>query len=272
MKLPLPVRNRVYDFLCVVPALICVRQNHIVYHAERQAYLHAEHRELLPGIAYALAQLTVDGYKFRFARFRSTNVNILQASKKVHAEAKAVMYSANDFEILRPSLEFSPPPNFKIPLFPRGYQGLVRKLNIRIRAFYPLQWLLNGGHADLKDAYRDLDSLTLIFEMEVAQKGFGKRACRIEGEAWVPYVQRLRNLLAVELYGQVEVDKNMPIWINFRVLFDGDRYDDAAELHHGGLATIAAGSATASSERAKEDASRLGMKRGLAEAFELFKR
>ena len=267
MKLPLSVRNRIYNHLLVIPALICVRQNHTIYHAEKQAYLHAEHRELLPGIAYALAQLTVDGYKFRFARFRSTNVNILQVSMKVHAEAKAAMYSANDFEILCPSMEFSPPPNFKVPLFPRGYQRLLHKLNIRIRAFYPLQWLLSGGYAELKDAYRGLETLTLIFEMETAQKGFGKRASRNEGEAWVPYVQRLRDLLAVELYGRVGVSKLVPIWINFRVLFDGDRYDDALEIGHDGFEA-----ANISSERAEEDALRVGIKFGLAEAFELFKK
>jgi hypothetical protein len=265
MNLPLAIRNRIYDFLLVVPALVCVRQKHSVYHAEKQAYLHAENRELLPGIAYALAQLTVGGYKFRFARFRSTNAGILQVSKEMHNEAKAVMYGANDFEILCPSLKFSPPPNFKVPLFPRGYQRLVHKLSIRIRAFYPLQWLLNGGYAELKDAYRGLETLTLIFEMETAHKGFGKRACKNESEAWVPYVLRLHSLLAAEFDEHVKVGKHIPVWIDFRVLFDGDRYDDALEPRF-------VGAATASSERAEEDALRVSMKRGLAEAFELFKK
>ena len=265
MELPLLARNRIYNILLVIPALICVRQKHTAYHLEKQAYLHAEHREFVPGIAYALAHLTVDGFKFRFARFRSTNVNILQVCKKVHAEARAVMYNTNDFEILCPSMELSPPPNYKIPLFPRGYQRLIRKLNIRVRALYPLQWLINGRYAELKDAYRGLETLTLILELETAQKGLGKRACRNEGEAWIPYVQRLRKVLAVELHGCVDIGKHMPIWINFRVLFDGDRFDDADATH------VGVGVTAATSEQA-EDTLRMNMKRGMAEAFELLKK
>jgi hypothetical protein len=273
MKLPLSVRDRVYDFLLVIPALICVRQKHTSYHNEKQAYLYTEHRELFPGIAYALAQLTVDGMKFRFTRFRTTNINILQVSKKVHQEAKAVMYGGNEFEIMCPCTEFSPPPNFKVPLFPRGYQRLVRNLNIRFRAFYPLQWFVNGGYAQIKDAYRGLETLTLIYEHEMMQKGLAKQARKRDGEAWVPYVHRLRDLLAMALYGRVDVGKNMPAWVNLRVLFDGDRYDEAHDLYHGSLATGATTSpAIAGSERALEDALRLSMKRGLAEAFELFKK
>ncbi|KAF2678654.1 hypothetical protein K458DRAFT_394706 [Lentithecium fluviatile CBS 122367] len=276
MKLPLSVRNRVYEFLLVVPALICVRQKYTTYHNEKSAYLYAEHRELLPGIAYTLTQLTVAGFKLRFARFRSTNVGILRASKQVHKEAKAIMYGFNVFEIMCPCSEISPPPNFKIHLFQPGYQRLVRKLNIRVRAFYPLHWLICGGYAELKDAYRGLETLTLIFELETVEKGFGKRAVRNEGETWVAYVKRLHELLTVQLYGRVGVGKNMPAWIDFRVLFDGDRYDDAAELEHvdtAAITTAGAGDATrtTNSERV-EDALRVSMKRGLAEAFELFKK
>jgi hypothetical protein len=273
MKLPLSARNRIYEFLLVIPALICVRQKHTSYHNEKQAYLFAEHREFLPGIAYALPQLTVNGPKFRFARFRSTNTNILQVSKKVHAEAKALMYGGNEFEIMCPCTEFSPSPNFQVHPFPPGYQRLVHHLNIRFRAFYPLQWLVNGGYAEIKNAYRGLETLTLIFEHETTEKGFAKQARKRDGEAWVPYVHRVRDLLAMELYGRVDVGKNMPAWINLRVLFDGDRYDEALELHRGSVAIgVTIGPTTAGSERAVEDALRLGMKRGLAEGFELFKK
>jgi hypothetical protein len=274
MKLPLSVRNRIYGFLLVVPALICVRQNHTVYHTDKQAFLYAEHRELLPGIAFALAQVTVAGLKCRFSRFRSTNVGILRASKQVHAEAKTVMYSQNNFEITTPSLELSPPPNFKISLFPRGYQRVVTKVNIRVRAFYLVQWLVNdNGYAELKDAYRGLETLTLIFELENTKKGFGKKMVMGTDEKWVDYVKRLYQLLAMQLYSRTNVGKNIPSWLNLQVLFDGDRYDDMFDLDHVGIGVPPGnGVATIGSERAEEDALRLKMKRGLTEAFELFKK
>lgn len=274
-KLPLSVRNRVYDYLLVVPALICVRQKHTTYHHDKNAYLAIEQQNLLPGIAHAAAQLTVDGFKFRFSRFRSTNVSILQTSKKIYAETRAVLYGSNDFEIRCPSLEFNPPPNFKIRLFPSGCQGLVRNLNIRFRAFYPLQWLLYGGYAEIKDAYCSLATLTLIFELETARKGFAKLACKREGESWTSYVERLQRLLAAQFLAQDANAKMFPAWINFRVLFDGDRYDDVLDLHHVGIVglTVSAGMlGTVASERAQEDALRMDIKRGLAEAFELVKK
>jgi hypothetical protein len=99
LKLPLSVRKKVYEHLLVIPALISVRQNRASLYQGKKYYLHAESRELLPGIASALAQLTVNGYKVRFSRFANTNINILLASKEVHAEAKAVLYGKNVFEI-----------------------------------------------------------------------------------------------------------------------------------------------------------------------------
>lgn len=92
MKLPLSIRKKVYEALLVVPGLICVRQNHTSYHNEEKAFLYAETRLLLPGIAYALPQITVGGFKARFSRFRYVNAGILRVSKEIHTEAKAVMY------------------------------------------------------------------------------------------------------------------------------------------------------------------------------------
>ena len=92
MKLPKVVRKKVYDFLLVVPGLICVRQNHTSYHNEEKAFLFAETRQLLPGIAYALPQIAVNKFKVRFSRFQYTNAGILRVSKEVYTEARAVMY------------------------------------------------------------------------------------------------------------------------------------------------------------------------------------
>lgn len=92
MKLPKVVRKKVYDFLLVVPGLICVRQNHTSYHHEEKAFLFAETRQLLPGIAYALPQIAVNKFKVRFSRFQYTNAGILRVSKEVYTEARAVMY------------------------------------------------------------------------------------------------------------------------------------------------------------------------------------
>ncbi|KAF2257052.1 hypothetical protein BU26DRAFT_34651 [Trematosphaeria pertusa] len=267
LKLPLSVRNRVYEFLLVIPALICMRQKHTSYHNDKGAYLSAEQRELLPGIAYALPQLTVGGYKFRFTRFHHTNTCILGVSKEVHAEAKAVLYGLNDFEIGCPNMETSPAANFKVPLFPRNCQRLVRKLHIRVRACYPLQWLLNGGYAELKDAYRALETLTLILEVQDAKKGFGRRWTKKEGEKWVVYVKRLNSALAVEFFGSAGKIKNVPLWMDLRVLFDGEKYHDTSELERGST-----GGGGLSNDSAEENAKRLALKRGLVEAFELFKR
>jgi hypothetical protein len=96
-------------------------------------------------------------------------------------------YGANAFEIVCPNLETSPPADYKIPLFPRGCARLVRSLSIRVRALYPLEWLLNGGYAEVKDAYRGLETLDIVFELESATKGAAKMLCKVDGEKWVAY-------------------------------------------------------------------------------------
>ncbi|PVI05686.1 hypothetical protein DM02DRAFT_505276, partial [Periconia macrospinosa] len=234
MKLPLAIRQRIYSMVLVIPAIICVRQKHTAYHDQKNAYLYTEHHELLPGIAYALAQLTVDGSKFRFSRFRSTNINILRVSRQMHTEAKAVMYGSNTYEIIAPFSEMSPAVNYKVPLFPRGYQRLVKHLVIRVRAGYPTGWLLSGGYTELKKAYAGLETLTIIFEMENTEKGLAKKWAKRDGEQWMTYVKRLHETLGVEFSkpchnAQRKAIKNIPLWINFHVLFDGDRYDEVCD-------------------------------------------
>lgn len=90
LSLPLIIRKKIYTHLLTVPGLICVRQNHTSYHNEEKAFLYAEPRQLLPGIAYALPQLKVGGLKIRFARLGGI-VGILGVCKEVEAEARGVL-------------------------------------------------------------------------------------------------------------------------------------------------------------------------------------
>jgi hypothetical protein len=228
MKLPLAIRARIYEHLVVVPVMICVRQNHTAFHKERQAILYAERRELLPGIAYALTQLIVDGHKSRFSQLAAANVNILRVSKQVHAEAKPIMYGRNDFEIIKPTRETAPPVDFSVRLFPSGYQRLVTKLNIRIRSFYDLSWLIGGGYNAIKNYYRGLRTLTLILEMNSSSKNYGKMWSQQCGEEWPGYVQRLQGMVAQDLSARSKSKnaKKIPVWINLRVLFSGEAYHE----------------------------------------------
>jgi hypothetical protein len=262
-ELPLSVRNMVYTHLLVVPGLICVRQKHTVFHDEKKVFLYAERREFLPGISYALVQLHVDGHKTRFPLVRRTNINILRANKEVFTEAKAVLYSKNMFEIVRPTNELCPPPDYSVRLFPTGCQRLVTKLNIKIRSFYDLHWLLSGGYNVMKKYHRGLVSLTLILELDSTSKGFGKAWTRNGAEEkWENYIQRLQAEMAKELFKKMKVKgtetKIVPIWMKLRVVFSGEAYDDS----------VGAVADAEDVQRAKRDEAG----QGLAEAWESFKK
>ena len=84
-------------------------------------------------------------------------------------------------------MELSPPPDYRIKLFPRGCQGYVRSLSIRVCALYPLKWLLTGGYAEVKHVYRGLDNLNIILELESGTKNFGKVLSKMENEQWIAY-------------------------------------------------------------------------------------
>lgn len=268
MKLPLSVRESVYEHLLVVPALICVRQNHTAYHDEKKAFLYAERRELLPGIAYALAQIKVDGFKTRFSRFPGINLGILRASKEVFTEARAIMYSQGEFEIVKPSSEQTPEPNYSVPLFPPGYQRLVTRLNIRIRTFYDLDWILSGGYNVMKNHYRGLNTLTLILELDSASKGFGRQCARKTDVKWTAHIERLRGELVKDLFENSKSKRaaHIPVWINLRVLFSGEAYvgTSSAPVDTAGLAVTS----STHHEQAKKDE----LRTALVEAFELCKR
>jgi hypothetical protein len=263
MGLPISIRNNIYTHLLVVPGLICVRQKHTSFHDEKKAFLHAERREFLPGIAYALVHFHVDGHKTRFSLVGLANINVLYANKDIFTEAKVVLYSKNAFEIVRPTNELSPPPDYSVRLFPTGCQRLVTKLNIKIRSFYGLHWLLSGGCNVIKNYYRSLISLTLILEMDSTSKGFGKAWARNgAGEEWESYVQRLRGEMAKELFKQMKFnDKHtnvVPTSMNLRVLFSGEGYDDS-------MGAVTDGGAM---QQAKQHETR----QGLTEAWESFRK
>ncbi|KAF3048189.1 ATP synthase F0 subcomplex subunit OSCP atp5 [Didymella heteroderae] len=268
LKLPLSVRNRVYEHLLVIPAIICVKQKHSAFHDEKKELLFVARRELLPGIAYGLTQSNVDGSKSRFSRFWSTNLNILRVSKQVFTEARAVMYSKNEFDIVKPSNELTPEPDYSVPLFPLGYQRLVTKLNMRIRTFYDLDWLLSGGYNVIKNYYRGLGTLTLILEMDSATKGFGRQWARKSNEKWTEYITRLRCGLTEDLFKNSKSKRvaNIPAWIDLRVLFSGESYvgRSPVPLNTTGVAVTS----SMNSEQVKKGE----LRHALVEAFELFKK
>ncbi|KAH7398853.1 hypothetical protein DE146DRAFT_612772 [Phaeosphaeria sp. MPI-PUGE-AT-0046c] len=263
LRLPISLRTKVFEHLLVVSGLICVRQKQATLDQVDAGYLHAEPREVLPGIDHAVGQLSVNGRKISFPRFASTNSNILLASKDIHAEASAVLYGKNNFEIPRPSTELNPPTDYSVRLFPPSCQRLVIKLNIRIRSFYDLDWLLTGGYNNIKNFYRGLSTLTLIFEIDSVKNGFGRQWARQEGEKWQAYVMRLQIEIVKDAYavGKGKKVKVMPDWIILRVFFGGELYDEQLRA----AVTMTAG-------RSEEQVKRDELRTALVEAWELFKR
>jgi hypothetical protein len=261
LNLPASCRKRIYQHLLVIPSLICVRQNHTAFHHEPKAFLYAEPRDLLPGISYALTQLTVDGPKSRFSKSPTTNLNILLTNKEIFTEARAVMYSMNAFEIVKPTNELSPQPDFSIPLFPPGYQRLVTSLNIKIRSFYDLDWILSGGYNVIKNYYRGLNTLTLLLELDSATKGFGRAWARKSGEKWTAYIKRLRGEMGRDLFGDKKAGL-VPVWVDLRVLFSGEAYGFSVNDN------VVAVMSGMRDEREKQEE----LRRGLVESWELFKK
>ncbi|KAL6710798.1 hypothetical protein ACN47E_007855 [Coniothyrium glycines] len=268
MRLPPSVRKSVYEHLLVVPALISVRHNYASYEDGTRTFPSFECRELLSGIGSALMQRSVNGYGILFSRFASTNVNILCANREVYTEARAILYGENNFEIIKPTEELSPSPNFRMKLFPSGCQCFVTKLHIRIRSFYDLHWLLGGGYNVIKNHYRALCTLTLILELDSTSKGFGKQWSRLADEKWVPYVMRLQGVLEHALFktAKGEMAKSIPYWIDLRVLFNKESY--YAKLTRPQVPRLAIKSRIAIGD----DDKREHLRQGLVEAWELFKK
>jgi hypothetical protein len=264
LGLPLAVRKKIYALILTIPALISVRQNRTCTYNETNAYLFAESRQLLPGIAFALAQLVVDGTKFQYCRYRYANAAILRVSQKIHYEAKEVMYQGNDFDLANLNNETSPPADFKIPLFPRGYARLIRKMTVRAQSIYGFQYLIkHAGHEHLKNHYRGVETLTLILELDSIHKGYGRPLSRDIGEKWIAYVKRVHNILQMELFGCPGIFKSIPVWVNMRVLMTGDHYVDPGVDNQENAMDI---------DEDEDELKERHIKAAVPEAFELFKR
>jgi hypothetical protein len=264
MRLPFTIRKRVYTLLLTVPALVCVRQRRTPTYNECNAYLFAEHKELLPGIAFVLTQATVRGVKARFSSSSYSNANILCVSKQIYNEAKPVLYGVNNFELANLTKETSPAVNFRVPLFPIGYQRHIKHLTVRANAIYGFQYIVkNGGHAEMKNAYRGVEDLTLILEIESIKRGYGKLLVRLDEEKWVTYVKRIHRLLQLELFDCASLCKSIPIWVNFKALFVGDIFIDKI----GGVDTR-----DMNVSASEVDVRETQLKAAVSEAFELFKK
>jgi hypothetical protein len=266
LLLPLSIRKKVYQHLLVIPALLVIRQTQT---SPPSTSTPSSDRTLLPGIACAVAYLAVNSSAIPFSCFVHANIFILLASKEIHAEARSILYGLNTFAIPKPSTELSPPTDFSVRLFPPGCQRLVRTLHMQLRSFYDLAWLTGGRHNDVKIFYRGVGTLTLVLELDSVAKGFGKQWARRSGEAWEVYVQRLQGEMALDVRAGSKVERKaeakgkerkikvVPAWIQLRVLFGGEMYDEKLE-----------GAGTTAVEQAKRDE----LRHALTEAWELFKK
>jgi hypothetical protein len=255
---------RILSLLVTVPALVCPRQNRTRGYIEPGAFIHAERRELLPGIAFSLIQSNVDGMKSRIASYPYTNTSILRVSKQVHAEAKFIMLGENKFDLSNLNKETSPPADFKVWLFPVGYQCHVRVLVIRAQAMYGFRYILTGGgYAELKTQFSGLEALNLILELESPKKGHGRRLARLNKERWHQYVRRVHHILQVDIFECEGISKSIPVWINLAVLFSGEPYIKGSQ--HGRQQEDHVDALYAAYQKTL-------LKAAVAEAFELFKK
>ncbi|KAF2190646.1 hypothetical protein K469DRAFT_463828, partial [Zopfia rhizophila CBS 207.26] len=257
MSLPLSIRKEIYTPLLTIPALICVRQKKTPYQHFPNPYSNANDLKLEPGIAFVLTQTTLGGMKSSFGRFPNTNIGILRASKMVYEEAKEVLYGSNTFDLRNHTNETSPPADFAIPLFSPTVSPMIRHLCIRAEAIYPLRWMILSGHRSLGKAYPSIQCLTVILELESLKRGFGKVWVRKNREGWVRYVKRIHTALQIEIYECEGVTKSVPVWMNLKVLFDGERYVEGLKLE---------------SRTISYESKMVELKRGVAEAWELFKK
>jgi hypothetical protein len=82
-------------------------------------------------------------------------------------------------------------------------------------------------------------------------------------------VTRLHTHLTTALF---DTPPRLPVWINFRVLFDGEAYADYAEPNPRDIVVDMGPGNTNPTDAAEERLRRYHLKRGLAEAFEMCKK
>ncbi|KAF1997867.1 hypothetical protein P154DRAFT_496144 [Amniculicola lignicola CBS 123094] len=274
MALPKEIRNKIYELLLVVPALVAPRQNRTASHENCRAFLYTEELCLLPGICFVLTQTTSSGMKKPFHRYQYINVAILRISKKVHAEAADVLYGINDYDIANLSSESAPAADFKCRLFPRKYQMLVRNITLRGNTIYTFRWILTSGLKDLKAAYGSLSHLMLLLELPSTRKGWAKAYSRGDREKDELWITRLRDSMAKDIFGCEGVLKSIPIWIDIKVVFEGEEYISSSDIDDEGMTALVQKSEPEmdSEEREEEVRKRMALKKALPQAFELFKR
>ena len=84
-------------------------------------------------------------------------------------------------------------------------------------------------------------------------------------------VKRLHATITTEVFDSKKVN-TLPIWLNLRVKFHGEAYDDLSEpTTHNTKVDLGPGDVSPT-DVAKERLRRYHIKRGLPEAFELFKK
>lgn len=228
--LPVSIRKIIYKLLLTVSGIVCVRQKRTPGGYEPKAYICADDRQLRAGISFVLVQHSVHGLKSQFSRGKYTNAAILRVSKYIHHETKHILFGANTFELANLTTETAPPVDYRIPLFPRGYPRLLRKIVIRAQSFYGFRYLLGqGGYSELKNVYRNLEELTIVLEIDRIDKGLGKKLTRFEVERHDDYVDRVFYMLKLELFPWAGTSKTIPAWIHMEALFSGDSYLEAVE-------------------------------------------
>ncbi|KAF2790220.1 hypothetical protein K505DRAFT_352097 [Melanomma pulvis-pyrius CBS 109.77] len=271
MKLPLLVRKKIYTLLLTVPAIICVRQNRTAFKHFPLPWSNFADVRLLPGLAYVTTQTISQGLKLHFDKFPYTNVAIMRTSSKVYGETKEIFFGRNTFDLLNLTKETSPPVDFRVPAFSRGCQRVIKSLCIRGSAPYTFRWVLTGGHAEIKNAYRGLKLLTLVLEVDDLRRGIGKKLVRGPKENWVEYVKRIVALIARDIFDCEGIMKKIPTWINLRVVFEGDHFADSIMLNNSSSSgKTKETQSTMHANMDEDDIKKEDVRRGVLEAFHVF--
>ena len=84
-------------------------------------------------------------------------------------------------------------------------------------------------------------------------------------------VKRLHTTIKTEIFAGKNV-KTLPIWLTFRVLFHGEAYDDLSEPTTHNINVDLERGDVSPTDAAEERLRRYYIKRGLPEAFEMFKK
>ncbi|KAH9875056.1 hypothetical protein J1614_004544 [Plenodomus biglobosus] len=176
-KLPISVRNRIYEHLLVVPAIICVRQNHTSYHDEKKPSCTLSAASFFPVLRMLSPKSSSMASKY------NSSASAPPTSISFVLTAKSMLKPRLFYTARMTSRSSSRPMNSHHRLITAcTYSHLAASALSRLHSFYDLQWLLSGDYNAIKNYYRGLVSLTLIVEKQSKNKGFGKKWARKEEE------------------------------------------------------------------------------------------